>query len=166
MILEELWWDQMVNTIHQKELWLATRTDTISGSLQRKTSLTADQINDIVDEIAKTGTYSGDLTDESLGLNNLFSNLVNVNIAKFNFRNKKKKAQDIFDFEIKEKERKIQEKKNQKIIDDMKKGNTGDNTYGRGSDGQKSHDFGTGFGTHATSGGPVSNKTGRGRQDY
>tara|TARA_R110000824_G_scaffold63393_7_gene166741 strand:- start:284 stop:1255 length:972 start_codon:yes stop_codon:yes gene_type:complete len=42
----------------------------------------------------------------------------------------------------------------------------GDGRYGRGSGGQKSHDFGTGFGTHATSGGPVSNRTGRGRTDY
>jgi hypothetical protein len=48
----------------------------------------------------------------------------------------------------------------------MRRGNTGDGNYGRGSDGQKSHDFGQGFGTHATSGGPVSNKTGRGRTDY
>ena len=43
---------------------------------------------------------------------------------------------------------------------------TGDGTYGVGSDGQKSHDTGMGFGAHATSGGPVSNKTGRGRQDW
>ena len=38
--------------------------------------------------------------------------------------------------------------------------------YGRGSDGRQSYDFGQGFGAHATSGGPVSNRTGRGRQDW
>ena len=38
--------------------------------------------------------------------------------------------------------------------------------YGRGSDGQHSYDSGQGFGTNATTGGPVSNRTGRGRTDY
>ena len=38
--------------------------------------------------------------------------------------------------------------------------------YGRGSDGQQSYDFGGGFGICATTGGPVSNRTGRGRTDY
>jgi len=45
-------------------------------------------------------------------------------------------------------------------------GDVGDGTYGRGSDGQRSFDTGMGFGAHATSGGPVSNKTGRGREDW
>ena len=45
-------------------------------------------------------------------------------------------------------------------------GGGGDGTFGVGSDGQKSYDFGTGFGTSATTGGPVSNRTGRGRTDY
>ena len=38
--------------------------------------------------------------------------------------------------------------------------------YGRGSDGQQSYDFGGGVGIGATTGGPVSNRTGRGRTDY
>ena len=38
--------------------------------------------------------------------------------------------------------------------------------YGRGSDGQQSYDFVGGFGIGATTGGPVSNRTGRGRTDY
>ncbi len=42
----------------------------------------------------------------------------------------------------------------------------GPTDYGRGSDGQQSYDFGQGFGAHATSGGPVSNRTGSGRQDW
>jgi len=45
-------------------------------------------------------------------------------------------------------------------------GGGGDGTFGVGADGQKSYDFGTGFGTSATTGGPVSNKTGKGRTDY
>jgi hypothetical protein len=35
-----------------------------------------------------------------------------------------------------------------------------------GSDGQQSYDTGQGFGASATTGGPVSNRTGRGRTDY
>ena len=42
----------------------------------------------------------------------------------------------------------------------------GPTNYGLGSDGNQSYDSGQGFGTNATSGGPVSNKTGRGRTDY
>ncbi len=45
-------------------------------------------------------------------------------------------------------------------------GGGGDGTYGVGSDGQKSYDSGQGFGIDATTGGPVSNRTGRGRDDY
>ena len=42
----------------------------------------------------------------------------------------------------------------------------GDGRYGRGSDGQQSYDLGQGFGISATTGGPVSNRTGRGRTGY
>jgi hypothetical protein len=42
----------------------------------------------------------------------------------------------------------------------------GPTNYGLGSDGRQSYDSGQGFGTNATSGGPVSNRTGRGRTDY
>ena len=48
----------------------------------------------------------------------------------------------------------------------------GQTDYGRGSDGQRSYsgdalgDKDLGFGIGATTGGPVSNRTGRGRQDY
>ena len=38
--------------------------------------------------------------------------------------------------------------------------------YGKGSDGKQSFDSGMGFGINATTGGPVSNKTGKGRTDY
>ena len=81
------------------------RTGNIGKSLQDKTSLTEQQINDIVSEIEETGAYTGDLTDEDLGVNNLFSNLVNVNKAKFNFFNTKKKADKIYEFEKQQKEK-------------------------------------------------------------
>jgi hypothetical protein len=42
----------------------------------------------------------------------------------------------------------------------------GATNYGLGSDGKQSYDSGQGFGTNATTGGPVSNKTGKGRTDY
>ena len=48
----------------------------------------------------------------------------------------------------------------------------GKTDYGRGSDGQRSYSgdaigaSGLGFGVGATTGGPVSNKTGQGRTDY
>ena len=42
----------------------------------------------------------------------------------------------------------------------------GDGRYGIGSDGQKSYDFGQGFGWSATGSGPVSNRTGRGRTGW
>ena len=45
-------------------------------------------------------------------------------------------------------------------------GRGGDGKFGVGSDGQQSYDTGQGFGASATTGGPVSNRTGRGRTDY
>ena len=45
-------------------------------------------------------------------------------------------------------------------------GGGGDGTLGVGSDGKKSFDSGQGFGINATTGGPVSNKTGKGSTDY
>jgi hypothetical protein len=45
-------------------------------------------------------------------------------------------------------------------------GRGGDGKFGVGSDGQQSFDSGQGFGTNATTGGPVSNRSGKGRTDY
>jgi len=80
------------------------RTGNISKSLQNRTSLTEQQINDIVNEIATTGKYSGTLTDEDLGVNNLFSNLVNVNRAKFNFLKTQEKSAAIAKFKKEQRE--------------------------------------------------------------
>jgi|VirMetMinimDraft_7_1064189.scaffolds.fasta_scaffold45668_2 hypothetical protein len=67
------------------------RTSNISKSLKEK-GLSQTQIDAVISEIEKTGEYTGDITDEMLGVNNLFSNLVNVNKAKFNFATAKQKA--------------------------------------------------------------------------
>jgi hypothetical protein len=167
------------NAYHMTDKTFDKRTGNIGQSLQDKTSLTQQQINDIVNEIATTGKYSGTLTDEELGVKNLFSNLVNVNMSKFNFKNRKKKSQDIRNFR---ETKRIQDelaaaaaaKSKAKALAAIKRQGRADynpnihgpNNYGRGSDGRQSFDSGQGFGVNSTTGGPVSNRTGRGRTDY
>ena len=70
------------------------RTSNISKSLKEK-GLSQAQIDAVVSEIEETGEYTGDITDEMLGVNNLFSNLINVNKAKFNFATTREKARII-----------------------------------------------------------------------
>tara|TARA_R110000824_G_scaffold99237_1_gene236422 strand:+ start:136 stop:1212 length:1077 start_codon:yes stop_codon:yes gene_type:complete len=130
------------------------RQKDIGETLQEKYGLTKEQVD---------GLISGELTEEDFTgsqynlkgtkkQTNLITNLINIEIARKNF----KEADDITG----------------KIVDikkDTKSGGSGgggDGTYGLGSDGQKSYDSGQGFGINATTGGPVSNKTGRGRTDY
>ena len=116
------------------------RTGNIGQSLQNKTSLTEQQINDIVNEIAETGKYSGDLTDEDLGVKNLFSNLVNVNMAKFNFKNTKTNQQKIIDFQNKERERKKKEKEALELKAAIERANrpySGPTYYNRNDDGSR-----------------------------
>ena len=103
------------------------RTGNISETLQDRTSLTKDQIDAIVNEIATTGKYSGDLTDEDLGLNNLFSNLVNVNIAKFNFMNTQKKAAEIAAFKEAQRKAKKAEKERQEAFTAARNAKDSDN---------------------------------------
>ena len=92
-----------------------------------------------------------------------------MNLAKLNFRYKQKLQQD-FDKKIADQKEKARLEEIERIrnlgqgaYDPSVHGPT---DYGRGSDGQQSYDTGQGFGASATTGGPVSNKTGRGRQDY
>jgi len=70
------------------------RTSNISKSLKEK-GLSQAQIDAVVSEIGETGEYTGEITDEMLGVNNLFSNLINVNKAKFNFATIREKARII-----------------------------------------------------------------------
>jgi hypothetical protein len=103
------------------------RTGNISKTLQDRTSLTKDQIDAIVNEIATTGKYSGDLTDEDLGLKNLFSNLVNVNLAKYNFMNTQKKAAEIAAFKEAQRKAEKAEKERQKAFKDARNARDSDN---------------------------------------
>ncbi len=110
------------------------RTGNISKSLREK-GLSQSQIDAVIAEIEETGEYTGEITDESLGVNNLFSNLVNVNKAKNLFR----KKQDIADLITKNKETKkgIPEqniavsRKNDATIND---GSIGGGSYDRNRD--------------------------------
>jgi len=148
------------------------RTGNISQSLQDKTSLTEQQINDIVNEIATTGKYSGTLTDEDLGVKNLFSNLVNVNLAKFNFKNKQKKTQEIIDFQNKERERKKREKAEAEMK--AREANTAararaanPDVYARADALGFTDGRGGGFASKSTGTNEAfSNRTGRGRTGY
>ncbi len=63
-----------------------------------------------------------------------------------------------------QKEFELQEKLKKEIA--AQEAQYGKINYGRGSDGKQSYDSGLGFGINATTGGPVSNRTGRGRDDY
>ena len=118
----------------------------------------------------RTGKFTGDPEDIEE-----FKRMNKLNLAKINFRYKQIQQQE-FDKKIaaqKEKARlaEIERIKNlgQGAYDPGVHGST---DYGRGSDGQQSYSGDAigagnlGFGVGATTGGPVSNRTGRGRQDY
>lgn len=69
------------------------RTKNITETLLKNYNISSQQIQEVLDEIEKTGEYTGDITDKSVGAQNLFSNLVNVNKSKFDFRNIQKNAE-------------------------------------------------------------------------
>ena len=117
---------------------------------------------------------TGEFTGKPEDIEN-FKRMNKLNLAKLNFRYKQIQQQE-FDKKIaaqKEKARlaEIERIKNlgQGAYDPGVHGST---DYGRGSDGQQSYSGDAigagnlGFGVGATTGGPVSNRTGRGRQDY
>jgi len=85
------------------------RTGNITEALAEKAEdlgldISKEQLAAIAKDIEETGTYTGEYTDETFGAKNLFSNLVNVNKAKFNFFETKKKADDIYEWEKQQKE--------------------------------------------------------------
>mgnify|MGYP003119520453 CR=1 FL=1 len=86
--------------------------------------------------------------------------------TKFNFRKQQLDAKNRLDAQIKAAEEK------RKKEEAARAAQYGATNYGRGSDGQQSYSGDAigagnlGFGVGATTGGPVSNRTGRGRQDY
>ena len=111
-----------------------------------------------------TGEFTGDPEDIEK-----FKQMNKMNLAKLNFRYKQIQQQE-FDKKIAAQKEKARLAEIERIKNLGKGGYDpnvhGPTDYGKGSDGQQSYDFGTGFGTSATTGGPVSNRTGRGRQDY
>jgi membrane protein involved in colicin uptake len=97
--------------------------------------------------------------------------------TKFNFRKQQLDAKNRLDAQIKaaEEKRKAEAAKKAEAAAAASRAESarqynpnihGATNYGLGSDGNQSFDSGQGFGTNATSGGPVSNRTGRGRTDY
>ena len=85
------------------------RTSNISKALREK-GLSQTQIDKVISEIEETGEYTGDITDESLGVNNLFSNLVNVSKSQNLFNKRKKTADVIFNRKVEERQQKALEK--------------------------------------------------------
>ncbi len=125
------------------------RIGTIEKTLGNKYGLTEAQIQDI---------YAGTLKDEDQYNTQLIQRLRDLKAAKDNelaVLNKVKEDQAAL--ALKEKQKNERKTSNQ---------GGGDGRYGRGSDGQKSYDYGQGFGWSATGSGPVSNRTGRGRTDW
>ena len=93
--------------------------------------------------------------------------------TKFNFRKKQLDVKNRLDAQIKAAEEKRKAEAAKKAAEEAARAaQYGATNYGRGSDGQQSYSGDAigagnlGFGVGATTGGPVSNRTGRGRQDY
>ena len=111
----------------------------------------------------ETGTF--------IGKNAAYANKMNkMNLAKYNFYKQQTLRRDLDRKTAEANARREAERKaaasraeSARQYDSTIHGAT---NYGLGSDGRQSYDSGQGFGTNATSGGPVSNRTGRGRTDY
>ena len=155
------------------------RTDTIANTLENKYGIDISELSEEEIEEFDPNKAGYDLVNR-FGL---------ITKAKTNFLNQQKKAKEIADFQKAEKERKKREKEAQKIKDQLaaaaaakdkaaalaaikKQGQAsynpnihGPTNYGRDSRGNQSFDSGQGFGI-GSDGGPVSNRTGRGRTGY
>ena len=140
------------------------RTGNIAETLADKYDFTAADINNlnngiITPEMEQKAKMSTGKTS------NLLSNYININLAKQNFLTQQKKAEEIAAFKEAEKVRKESERR----YDPDRHGGT---NYGMGAGGQSYSgdalgDKDQGFGIAAGGmGGPVSNRTGRGRTDY
>ena len=103
------------------------RTDNLTDTLADKAKglgldITKADLEAIAKEIEETGKYTGEYTDDTFGVKNLFSNLTNVNLNKFMVTKTRKKSQDIFDFEVAKKEKEKQRKAQEKIQATIQKG--------------------------------------------
>ena len=110
---------------------------------------------------------SGKNVISGFGTNN-YQKALEKFIAKTKSDKRRKQGEiELQNFLNAEKARKERERKEKEAIAEAaRRTQYGPIDYGKGSDGQQSYDFGQGFGIGATTGGPVSNRTGRGRQDY
>jgi hypothetical protein len=154
------------NAAQMNEGTFDKRTDRIGQTLGEKYGLSAADIQGIAD-----GTLTEEDIQNKYGINtNLISNLRNINIAKQNFVKTQNKAAEIAAFEKLQKEQaKIEAAAAASRAESARQYDPnihGPNNYGLGSDGKQSFDSGQGFGINATTGGPVSNKSGKGRTDY
>jgi len=117
--------------------------------------------------------------DEELGMftgtnADLANQMTKMMRNKFKFRTEQLAAKNRLDAQIKAEEEKRKAEAAKKIIEEeaAKKAQYGATNYGIGSDGQQSYSGdaigapGLGFGIGATTGGPVSNRTGKGRTGY
>ena len=140
------------------------RTGNIAETLADKYDFTPADINNlnngiITPEMEQKAKMSSGKTS------NLLSNYININLAKQNFLTQQTKAAEIAAFKEAEKVRKESERR----YDPDRHGGT---NYGMGAGGQSYSgdalgDKDQGFGIAAGGmGGPVSNRTGRGRTDY
>ena len=137
------------------------RTDRISQTLGDKYGISKNDIQGLID-----GTVTDEDIENKYGITtNLTSNIRNINLAKQNFITTQNKAIEIEKFKEAERIRKESERQ-------YDPGRHGSTNYGLGSDGQQSYSGDAlggkdlGFGINATTGGPVSNRSGRGRTDY
>jgi len=136
--------------------------DSLSGRLSEKYGVSFDP---------KTGMFVGE-DEEAVARANKMTKMMR---AKYTFRQKQIQQQE-FDKKIAAQKEKARLAEIERIKNLGKgpydPGVHGSTDYGRGSDGQQSYSGDAigagnlGFGVGATTGGPVSNKTGRGRQDY
>ena len=115
------------------------------------------------------------LKNAATGLFDLYSKFSPIGIFSNFMKQRAEKQQEIQDNAIDKarKEREMQEAIAEAERKERERAaQYGATNYGRGADGQQSYSGdavgapGLGFGVGATTGGPVSNRTGRGRQDY
>ena len=124
--------------------------------------------NDLLGTSDYQGTGPGivdSLKNTATDLFNLYQKFSPIGIIS-NFMKQRADKQKEIQNNVIEKARLEREMKEKIRLEQERAAQYGATNYGRGADGQRSYDFGTGFGTSATTGGPVSNRTGRGRTDY
>ena len=150
------------------------RTGNIGKTLSEKYGISDADIKGLMD-----GTLDDDDISAKYGITtNLTSQIRNVVLAGQNILGSKTRAKEIADFKraqkIQEKLQKAAKKKSQAAAlraireqgrQDYNPNIHGPTNYGKDSQGNQSFDSGQGFGI-GSDGGPVSNRTGRGRQGY